>query len=107
MLELRPDLVIIIAGVNDIYQGRPAESVIANLRGLYDQAARTRLPVVAGSIVPYNTATSAQNAAMRDVNAWIAAEAAARPELTFADTRAAAADPSDPDRLRLPAWPAR
>jgi hypothetical protein len=75
VLGPRPRAVVILAGVNDVYQGRSAESVTVQLRAMYDGAARAGIPVVAGSIVPYNTATPAQNAVMHEVNAWIAAEA--------------------------------
>jgi lysophospholipase L1-like esterase len=97
-----PRVVTILAGVNDIYQGRAIESVQAGLRAMFDRAARAAIPVVAGSIVPYNTATAEQNAKMRAVNAWIAAEAARDgPDgrLVFVDTRAAAAAPGAPDTL--------
>ena len=40
-----PRFVIIIAGVNDVYQGRSAESVIAQLRAMYDRAKAAHIPV--------------------------------------------------------------
>jgi lysophospholipase L1-like esterase len=95
----QPAAVVIIAGVNDIYQGRSASAVTAQLRAIYDRAASANIPVVAGSIVPFNTATPAQNAGMHAVNMWIAAEAARDPRVLFADTRRAVAAPDDPDRL--------
>ena len=99
VLSHAPAAVVIIAGVNDIYAGRTADHVRRALRGMYDRAARAGIPVVAGTIVPYNTATAWANAAMHDVNAWIAAEAARDANLSYADTRAAVADPHAPDRL--------
>jgi lysophospholipase L1-like esterase len=96
----RPAAVIIIAGVNDVYQGRSVEHVTGELRAMYDLAAAARVPVVAGSIVPYDTATPEQNAAMHAINAWIRAEAEGDPNITFADTRAAAARDANPDLLR-------
>jgi lysophospholipase L1-like esterase len=92
-------VVIIIAGVNDVYQGRSAEHVTAQLTAMYDRARRAGIPVVAGSIVPYNTATPDQIARMHAINAWIQQTAGARPRLWFVDTRAAVADPADADRL--------
>lgn len=92
--------VIILAGVNDVYQGRPIDHVTTELRAMYDLAAAAGMPVVAGSIVPYNTATPEQNAKMRAINDWIRAEAARDANITFADTRAAAARDDDPDMLR-------
>ena len=99
VLAERPDAVIIIAGVNDVYQGRPAAQVTPVLLGLYERAARGSIPVVAGSIVPYNTATPAANAVMRAINRWILDEASRRANLAFVDTRAATAAADDPDRL--------
>jgi len=94
-----PRLVVIIAGVNDVYQGLPPERVTRELRAMYDRARDAGIPVVAGSIVPYNTATPDQNARMHAINAWIAGEATRDPNVTFADTRRAAAAPDDLDRL--------
>ncbi len=95
----RPDMVVVIAGVNDIYQGRPAGSVTRELEAIYDAARGAGLPVVAGSIIPYNTATPDQNARMHAVNAWIRGYVDRHARTAFADTRAAAAAPGQPDRL--------
>ena len=91
--------VIIIAGVNDVYQGREAAHVTEQLDGMYRRALAHSIPVIAGSIVPYNTATADQNARMHAINAWIAGEAAWREGLYFVDTRAATAADGEPDRL--------
>lgn len=100
VLPLSPAAVIIIAGVNDVYQGKPVGHVTTGLRAMYDLAAAARIPVVAGSIVPYDTATPGQNATMRAINDWIRAEATRDATITFADTRAAAARDDNPDLLR-------
>jgi len=95
-----PDVVVILAGVNDVYQGRPAESVERELEAMYELASTAKIPVVAASIIPYNTATPDQNARMRAVNAWIRDYADRHiAGVTFCDTRAAVAAPDDPDRL--------
>ncbi len=99
VLSRQPQVVVIIAGVNDVYQGRPAEFATMNLRKLYDRAGEAGISVVAGSIVPFNTATADQNRRMREINEWIAAEAERDANVTFVDTRAAVAAPDDPDRL--------
>ncbi len=95
-----PAAVVIVAGVNDVYQGLSVDHVTRELRAMYDLAAAAKIPVVAGSIVPYNTATPGQNAKMRAINDWIRAEAARDANITFADTRTAAASDDDPDKLR-------
>jgi len=94
-----PRAVVIIAGVNDIYQGRGAEVVQRELEAMYDRAHAARIPVVAGTIVPYNTATADQNARMRAVNAWIRDYSARHEGIAFCDTRAAVAAPDAADRL--------
>ncbi|MDQ3170081.1 MAG: GDSL-type esterase/lipase family protein [Acidobacteriota bacterium] len=97
---LKPAAVVILAGVNDVYQGRAIDHVTTQLRAMYDRAAAAGIPVIAGSIVPYNTATPEQNAKMRAINDWIQAEAARDANITFADTRAAAARDDNRDMLR-------
>jgi lysophospholipase L1-like esterase len=99
VLAVHPQVVVIIAGVNDVYQGRSADSVIAQLRAMYDRAQAAHIPVVAGSIVPYNTATPDQNARMHAINDWIRAEAGRDTNITYVDTRNAAARPDDIDLL--------
>ncbi len=90
-----PKAVVIIAGVNDVYQGRPVEHVAEQLRAMYARAAQAGIRVVAGSIIPYNTATPEQNARMRQINAWMREQ----PGIVFVDTRAAAAASDNADRL--------
>jgi lysophospholipase L1-like esterase len=95
----KPAVVVIIAGVNDVYQGNPAASVEAELGAMYEAARLEHIPVVAGTIIPFNTATADQNARMRAVNDWIRRYAATNAGVTLCDTRAAVASPDDPDRL--------
>jgi lysophospholipase L1-like esterase len=97
VVNATPAAVVIIAGVNDVYQGRPASEVIANLSRMYQRAKEAGISVVAGTIVPYNTATPAQNAAMREINDWI--RATGDSDVLVADTRAAVAALDNPDRL--------
>lgn len=99
VVAAKPAAVIIIAGVNDVYQGRPVSHVTTQLRAMYDRALAADIPIVAGTIVPYNTATDEQNAKMREINAWIAAEGRRDSRIRVADTRAASAAPGQPDRL--------
>lgn len=101
VIQLGPDVVVIIAGVNDIHQGRPAHTVERELEAMYDMARRSApaIQVVAGTILPYNTATADGNARMRSVNDWIRAYAAQHPHVGFCDTRAAVARPGGPDCL--------
>jgi len=95
----KPAVVVIIAGVNDVYQGRPAQHVKDQLAAMYKRAHDAGIRVVAGTIIPYNTATADQNARMRDINDWIRTRARADPGVIYVDTRAAVAAPGEPDKL--------
>ena len=99
VLGARPAAVVIIAGVNDIYQGRPAAAVQAELESMYAAAEAGRIPAVAGTIIPFNTATRDQNERMHAVNDWIRDYATSHPVTTFCDTRSAVRSPDNPDRL--------
>jgi lysophospholipase L1-like esterase len=99
VIAQRPAVVVLIAGVNDVYQGRPAAHVIEQLRWMFDRARQAGIRVVAGTIVPYNAATLDQNARMREINDWIRQQAAPTAGIVVAETRAAVAAPGKPDTL--------
>jgi lysophospholipase L1-like esterase len=99
VIAQKPAVVVIIAGVNDVYQGRPAQHVKDQLTAMYDRARAAGIRVVAGTIIPYNTATVDQNARMKEINDWIRSQGRADPGILFVDTRAAVAAPGNPDLL--------
>ena len=99
VLDQQPRAVVIIAGVNDVYQGRSVQHVKEQLAAMYERARRGGIPVVAGTIIPFNTATAEQNARMKEINAWIRERSTEDPNVAFVDTRAAVADKNNPDAL--------
>jgi acyl-CoA thioesterase I len=99
VLGAQPAAVVIIAGVNDIYQGRAADAVQRELEAMYVAAHAARIQVVAGTIIPFDTATTEQNARMHAVNAWIRDYSGRHDGVTFCDARAAVAAPGQADRL--------
>jgi acyl-CoA thioesterase I len=99
VLGAQPAAVVIIAGVNDIYQGRAADAVQRELEAMYVAAHAARIQVVAGTIIPFDTATAEQNARMHAVNAWIRDYSGRHDGVTFCDARAAVAAPGQADRL--------
>jgi lysophospholipase L1-like esterase len=99
VLDVEPAAVVIIAGVNDVYQGLGVDHVITQLSAMYDEARQASIKVVAGSIIPFNTATREQNARMHEINEWIRTRAQTSSWLHFVDTRAAAARPDNTDLL--------
>jgi lysophospholipase L1-like esterase len=99
VINERPSVVIIIAGVNDVYQARGADVVERELEAMYTAAHAAKIIVVAGTIIPFNIATPDQNARMHAVNDWIRSYTAVHADVVFCDTRAAVAAPGQPDRL--------
>ncbi len=68
---LRPDAVILLAGVNDLYQGTPPKQIQKNLERMYQLSKEQGVPVVACTIIPYNGMSPAIFERMREVNEWI------------------------------------
>lgn len=95
---VRPDYVILLAGVNDIYQGFPTDLVRENLTAMADRAAEAGIAAVLATILPYNTASAAESRILRQMNRWIEGMARHR-GLVFCDTHRAVADPQSYDRL--------
>jgi lysophospholipase L1-like esterase len=99
VIEQSPRAVVIIAGVNDVYQGLEPQHVIDQLVAMYDRARQTGIAVVAGTIVPFNTARPEQNARMREINDWIRTFTLTANRVAFADTRASVAASDNEDLL--------
>ena len=98
-LAPKPKYVVVLGGVNDVYQGEPEAATERILAGLYDRVESSGAVPVAATVLPFDRATSAQAAAIRGLNRWIAKEAARR-NIPFADAFAAARSPGKPDSLR-------
>ena len=92
-----PSVVIVLAGVNDIYQGGSAASVERNLEAMYELAERNRIVPLGATVLPYNTAGPGEAKAIRELNGWIAS--ACKPGRLFCDTNLAVRARDDPDIL--------
>ena len=99
VLQEKPDYVIVLAGVNDVYQGRSQESIRKNLRSMYEMALDERIPAVAATILPYDRMSSSEGKAIRQLNLWIK-ETAQELKIQFCDTNRVVANPTDAERLR-------
>jgi lysophospholipase L1-like esterase len=94
----KPALVIVLAGVNDIYQGRTVDSVKRNLEAMYALAERSVIVPVTATVLPYNSAGKKERTSIRDVNAWVETASKA-PGRLFCDTNLAVREEGDPDFL--------
>ena len=99
VLSESPDYVIILAGVNDVYQGAPLEHTRSNLLVMYDKAKAAGIRAVAATILPYNIASTAESKAISDLNSWIGVTAN-RLGILFCDTNRAVRDQRNPARLQ-------
>lgn len=98
VISQQPRYVIIIAGVNDIYQHAPIERLQENLLSMYRESVNNGIRPVAASILPYNSTTIQETETMRTVNEWIH-DTAGRLEIPFCDTHRAVADPNNGNKL--------
>lgn len=97
-LELRPQYVIVLAGVNDIDQRDDLQLTTQNLAGMYSAIQLEGAVPVAATILPFDTAAPKQSAQIRQLNAWIR-ETAKRLRIPLVDFNNAVIDPAQPDRL--------
>jgi lysophospholipase L1-like esterase len=92
------DYVIVLAGVNDVYQGRSQDAIRKNLSSMYELARENSIRTVAATILPYNYASEGESEAILELNDWIG-QTANRMGLLFCDTNAAVADTSERRKL--------
>ena len=93
-----PEVVVVLGGVNDVYQGYPVEFTEKNLAAMYALVKDVRAIAIGCSILPYNTMTPAQANARMEINEWVESECRER-SILFCDTAASVSAPGDPDRL--------
>ncbi len=93
-----PRFVVLLAGVNDIYQGYPVGSAIGNLLKMYEMTLDIQATPVACSVLPYNTMRPGEALKRRELNKLVVGNSA-RLGIPFCDTAQAVADPEDSDKL--------
>jgi lysophospholipase L1-like esterase len=94
----KPDVVIILAGVNDIYQGLPIGAVKLNLEAMHERARQGGIASVAATVLPYDSAGREESEAIRELNQWIETTTKSIGGL-FCDTNLAVRDKANPDLL--------
>ena len=102
VVKEKPKYVIILAGINDVWQGYPAAKTKANLSEMYDHAAKAGIVPIAASVLPVDLANEKQDKEIASLNDWIKNEAGRR-KIPFCDLHSVAASPNDPTRLALSA----
>jgi lysophospholipase L1-like esterase len=90
--------VIILAGVNDIFQDTPLEEIEKNLAWMYKQAMLKETMPIAATVLPFDRATPDQSKAIDELNKWIIKKARDIP-IPLINLHAVVAHPNDPQRL--------
>src|SRR6266700_4110729 len=85
VVEARPAVAIILAGVNDLFSGGEPEPVERDLGTMYADALDGDIVPVAASVLPYDRATPTATAAIFTLNHWIEAFAKVL-DIPFCDT---------------------
>ena len=96
------DVLIVQGGINDIAQGRPLEPALANLADMVERGRATGLPVALVNLLPWNNGFPANDPLIRELNAGIAAVAAAE-GAELLDFYGTLEDPARPGTMR-DAW---
>ena len=99
VIAAKPNYAIILAGVNDVYQGFPTDYTKQNLTLMYASALLERIVPLAATILPYNTMPEQAYNSIKGLNQWIKATTE-QMKFPFCDTYAAVVDPDHPDKLR-------
>ncbi|HUK51321.1 MAG TPA: GDSL-type esterase/lipase family protein [Terriglobales bacterium] len=93
------DWIIILGGVNDVYQGVSLTLIKENLATLHQRSLSSGIRSVACTILPYNTASEVECNSIRELNRFIENKAN-QLRIAFCDTNRAVSDPNNPDQLR-------
>ena len=96
---VHPREVIVLAGVNDVYQDRSLKDTEKDLLWMYRRARAVGITPMAATVLPFTRATKEQNVRLAALNAWIRAEAKTE-KIPFCDAAAAVAAPKEPSRLK-------
>lgn len=97
-VEEKPSFVIVLAGVNDLYQGYSVDWVTDYLKKIYESIQKNKIKVIACTILPFNSATEEVRKRIKKVNDWIRTYSTEQ-GFAFCDTYAAAENPNQPGEL--------
>ena len=96
------DVLVVQGGINDIAQNLPIGPALAHLTGMVGRARAAGLPVAIANLLPWNNGFPAKDPPIRELNARIAAWAAAE-GVVLLDFFATLEDPARPGTMR-DAW---
>jgi len=92
------DIVVLLGGVNDLYQGYPVDFVKKNLQAMYEAAVQKKMKALACTILPFDGSGPDVDKKIKQVNDWIHSYAKEH-RLLFCDTHSLLEDPKKPGHL--------
>ena len=99
VIDAKPDYAIVLAGVNDVYQGFPTDYTKQNLTLIYNSTLLEGIVLIGASILPYNAMSKQAYDSLKSLNEWIKSTSESM-KFPFCDTYAAVVDPDHPDKLK-------
>ena len=88
------DLVVVIAGVNDIFQRKAIEDIQSNLKSMHQKAKENNIGFLMCTILPYDIASPEAFENIQKMNAWIL-DYSKKEKLQSCDTFKATAHPQN------------
>lgn len=98
VLGNKPDTVVVVAGVNDIFQRKPIKGIQDNLMKLHAKAKENEIGFILCTILPYDIASPEAFENIQKMNQWIL-EYSKKENLESCDTFKATAHPKNPRML--------
>ncbi len=98
VLASKPNAVIVLAGINDLYQGNSAQSAIDNLSRIYARAEESGIRIIACTVMPYAGMGPRMRERLQQVNDWIRETSKAK-HYGFCDLHAVMQDADQPGEL--------
>jgi len=83
--QAQPQMIILMAGVNDIYRGIALETLLANLQAMYEKIQARGIPLMVLTVLPYRDLSPQKAEQLTAVNRWIQSYAEQH-QLGFCDT---------------------
>ncbi|NUR27325.1 MAG: hypothetical protein HOV83_16010, partial [Catenulispora sp.] len=99
VIAYSPGWCIVEAGRNSVSAGTSSATIIATLTSIYNKLLAAGIRVVATTITPRDTDTTADLLVLFTVNSWMKEYVRTRPGMVLADMHAAVADPTTGDWL--------
>ena len=99
LIAQRPDVVIVLAGINDLTKNKTAEHAKKHLHLIYEQVRGSGARVMACTVMPTQVFGPEIGAGIEDINAWVR-DYSGKENLGLCDLAKIMQDPANPQETR-------